>query len=74
MFKDERRYEVWSQIRQHDLRAFSKLLTPGLFVEVARRAGVRLVHSPLCPLNFQGLRRFGSESCQRLKRGARTRV
>ena len=26
MFKDEHRYGIWQQIRQHDLRAFARLL------------------------------------------------
>jgi hypothetical protein len=52
MFKDEQRYEVWSEIRQHDLRAFSKLLTPSLFIEAARRAQLTLIKSPLYAVNL----------------------
>lgn len=47
MFKDERRYQVWEQIRQQDLRAFARLLPPWLFREAAERAGVRIIHSAL---------------------------
>ena len=47
MFMDERRYDVWNEIRQHDLRAFSKLLTPTIFAEVAKRTDVRLGKSAL---------------------------
>jgi len=38
MFKDERRDTVWNDIRQLDLRSFSGILTPKVFVEAARRA------------------------------------
>lgn len=48
MFKDEHRYEVWDEIRQHDIRAFSKQLTPLVLAEAAKRTGVGLVKSPLC--------------------------
>lgn len=40
-------YDVWNEIRQHDLRAFSKLLTPKVFAEVAQRANVPLGKSAL---------------------------
>jgi len=52
MFKDEQRYEVWSEIRQHDLRAFSKLLTPEAFAEAALRARISVVQSPLYVINL----------------------
>jgi hypothetical protein len=42
MFKDERRCKVWDEIRQLDLRAFVKFLTPSLFGKAAQAAGVRL--------------------------------
>ena len=37
MFKDELRDTVWNEIRQHDLHAFEKQLTPQAFAEAARR-------------------------------------
>jgi hypothetical protein len=48
MFTDELRHKVWTEIRQHDLRAFGKLLPNDVFVEAAERAGVRLGRSALC--------------------------
>ena len=47
MFTDERRCNVWDRIRQHDLRVFGKILTPGLMKETAQAAGVKLRKSPL---------------------------
>lgn len=47
MFKDEPRYQVWEQLRQHDLRAFQRLLPPAIWREAAARAGVRIVRSAL---------------------------
>ncbi len=47
MFKDELRCNVWNQIRQHDLRAFGKLLTPETFGEAGQRAGLRIGRSAL---------------------------
>lgn len=55
MFRDEQRYEVWNRIRQQDVRAFSGLLTPAALAEAARRAGVRVVASPLCAFNLAWL-------------------
>jgi hypothetical protein len=55
MFKDEHRYDVWNQIRQHDVRAFSKQLTPGILAEAAKRSGLKLVKSPLCLVNLAWL-------------------
>jgi hypothetical protein len=52
VFKDEQRGKVWNEIRQHDLHAFSKQLTPELFAEAARRANVRISK---CPLNLVNL-------------------
>lgn len=52
MFKDEQRDTSWNQIRQHDLHAFSKQLTPELFREAARRANVRIGKSPLNLVNL----------------------
>jgi hypothetical protein len=48
MFKDERRYDTWNEIRQHDIRPFFRLLTPGVLAEAARRCGLKLAKSPLC--------------------------
>ena len=52
MFTDEHRCEVWHEIRQQDIRAFSKQLTPAVFAEAAKRTGVALVKSPLCLVNL----------------------
>jgi hypothetical protein len=55
MFKDEHRYDVWNEIRQHDIRMFSRQLTPGVLAEAAKRSGLRLVKSPLCVVNLAWL-------------------
>ena len=47
MFTDERRFKVWEQIRQHDLPAFFRFLSPSVFAEAAQRSGVRLGKSAL---------------------------
>ena len=52
MFTDERRCEVWDDIRQHDLRAFVKKITPPVLTETAKRTGVELVKSPLYLVNL----------------------
>jgi hypothetical protein len=52
MFKDVVRQEVFDQLREHDLRVFAKHLTYAVFVEAARRAGLRLWS---CPLNLANL-------------------
>lgn len=52
MFKDELRDKVWNEIRQHDLRAFAKQLTPEVFADSARRAGARLGCSALNLVNL----------------------
>lgn len=52
MFTDERRCDVWEQIRQHDIRAFSKRITPAVLAETASRTGVQLGKSPLCLANL----------------------
>jgi hypothetical protein len=52
MYRDKERLEVYDQLREHDLRVFAKQLTPNLFVEAARRAGLRLWS---CPLNLVNL-------------------
>ena len=48
MFTDERRCEVWEEIRQHGIRVFASKMTPAVLAETAERTGVRLVRSPLC--------------------------
>jgi hypothetical protein len=52
MFKDEHRCNVWNEIRQQDIRAFSKQLTPGTFAKAALRAGVKLRCNPLSLVNL----------------------
>lgn len=52
MFMDERRYEVWEQIRQSDLGAFRKLLSNDVLQETAERAGVKVVKCALCGPNL----------------------
>lgn len=48
MFKDEHRGKVWDEIRQHDLPAFNRLLSPEVVTAAANRAGVRVGSGPLC--------------------------
>lgn len=52
MFKDELRDKVWNEIRQHDVRAFSKQLTPEVFARAALRADVRIGQSALNLVNL----------------------
>jgi DDE family transposase len=52
MFKDEIRDKVWNDIRQHDLRAFAKQLTPDVFTEAARRAEACIGRSALNLVNL----------------------
>ena len=52
MFKDELRDKVWNEIRQSDLHAFDKQLTPQVFAEAARQAGVRIGCSALNLVNL----------------------
>ena len=47
MFTDERRCNVWDQIRQRDLRVFGKILTPALMIEAAQATGVKLGNNAL---------------------------
>jgi hypothetical protein len=47
MFTDEHRCKVWNEIRQRDIRAFSRQLTPAVLAKAALRAGVKLGKSPL---------------------------
>ena len=55
MFTDEHRRNVWDQIRQHDLRAFARLLSPELVIEAAVRAGIRVGRGPLYVVNLTWL-------------------
>jgi hypothetical protein len=52
MFKDERRDKVWNEIRQHDLRAFGKQLTPEVFAEAATASGIQIGCSALNVVNL----------------------
>lgn len=52
MFKDEHRDKVWNEIRQLDLRSFRDQLSPGLFADAAKQAGVRLGCSALNLVNL----------------------
>lgn len=52
MFRDDIRDTVWNEVRQHDLRAFDRLLTPELYVEAAKQAGVRIGCSALNLVNL----------------------
>jgi hypothetical protein len=47
MFKDEYRRNVWDEIRQHSIRPFNGRLTPELFREAAKVAGLALGSGPL---------------------------
>jgi len=47
MFTDERRCNIWDQVRQLDLRCFGKILTPALMQEAVQASGVELGSNPL---------------------------
>jgi hypothetical protein len=55
MFTDEHRRIVWDQIRQHDLRAFAKWMSPELLTTAAAEAGVRIGAGPLSVVNLAWL-------------------
>ena len=55
MFTDEHRRIVWDQIRQHDLRAFAKWLSPELLTAAAAKAAVRVGRGPLDVVNLAWL-------------------
>jgi hypothetical protein len=55
VFKDELRDTVWNEIRQHDLRAFDKLLTRKVFDQAAQKAGVKVGCSALNLVNLAWL-------------------
>lgn len=52
MFRDDIRKEVHDRLREHDLRVLADKLTPQVFLQAARRAGVRIA---TCPLNVVNL-------------------
>lgn len=52
MFTDERRCDVWGQMREQGIRGFSKQITPYVIAEAGRRTGVKLARSPLCLANL----------------------
>lgn len=52
MFHDEIRNKVWNDIRQHDVRAFAKQLTPDVFAEAASRAKAKIGRSALNLVNL----------------------
>jgi hypothetical protein len=52
MFKDDTRKQVQDRLREHDLRAVSDKLTPGVFFEAAQRAKLKIC---TCPLNLVNL-------------------
>lgn len=52
MFTDELRDKIWNEIRQHDVRAFAKQLTPEVFAEAASRADVKVGRSALNLVNL----------------------
>ena len=55
MFMDEHRRIVWDQIRQHDLRAFAKWLSPELLTTAAAQAGISVGRGPLHVVNLAWL-------------------
>lgn len=52
MFTDGQRRKVWDEIRQHDLRAFARLLPDELFAQAATQAQLRIAD---CALNLTTL-------------------
>ena len=62
MYSDPVRQEVFDQLRDRDCSVFAKYLTWGVFVEAARRAGLRLWS---CPLNLANLAWLGISAAWR---------
>lgn len=62
MFTDEHRANVWDRLRQHDFRAFARLLPDTLFRAAAAQAGVRISR---CSLNVVTLVWLGIASALR---------
>ena len=56
MFRDEHKATVWNEVRQQDIRAFAKWLTPEVFILAAVRAKLQAVkyfgENPLCLVNL----------------------
>jgi Transposase DDE domain len=52
MFRDDIRKEVHDRLREHDLQAVADKLTPGVLLEAAQRAGLKI---RTCPLNVINL-------------------
>jgi hypothetical protein len=52
MFRDERRDTVWNEIRQHDLRSFTGLLTADVFADAVRIAKVTIGQNALNLVNL----------------------
>lgn len=52
MFTDSNRVAAWDFVRENDLAAFAKFLTPELFSQAAIRAGGKIGKSPLCLTNL----------------------
>lgn len=52
MFTAEKRARVADELRRRDSRLFAHILTPDLFFQAARLAGLRLVRSPLNLVNL----------------------
>jgi hypothetical protein len=55
MFTDGLRRIVWDQIRQQDLKAFAKWLSPEWLTTAAKSAGVRIGRGPLHAVNLAWL-------------------
>jgi hypothetical protein len=52
MFTDERRDKVWNEIRQHDLRSFTGLLTAEVFTDAIRIANLKIGQNALNLVNL----------------------
>jgi hypothetical protein len=56
MFRDEHKATVWNEVRQQDIRAFAKWLTPEVFILAAVQAKLQAVkyfgENPLCLVNL----------------------
>lgn len=52
MFTDALRSQVWNEVQSRGVRAFTKFLPPDVFAQAARRAGCRIVSSPLNLVNL----------------------
>ncbi len=52
MFTDEQRDTYWNEIRQHDLEALGRILTPELLAEAVESRGAKLGRGPLNAANM----------------------